>query len=97
MARYRIYFIIRDTDQNSFFNILQLGGINNTGDRWTIPAHEAINGINAGLWEFYILEDRNEINVKVVFTELGGYKLVATGMGYLHNLLEDLPEIKLQA
>ncbi|SFB06474.1 DUF3892 domain-containing protein [Algoriphagus aquimarinus] len=93
MTRLRIHFIERETRHTNSFSISQVGGINNTGERWMISAQKAITGINEGVWEFYILEDKKEVNVKVAHSENGEPNLVAIGMGYLHNLLEDLPEV----
>lgn len=93
MTRLRIHFIERKNSQTDSSSISQVGGINNTGERWMISAKKAIEGINEGLWEFYILEDKNEVNVKTTISKDGIPCLIAIGGGYLHNLLEDLPEV----
>ncbi|MEB2787222.1 hypothetical protein [Algoriphagus persicinus] len=97
MTRLRIHFIERETKLTDSFSISQVVGINNTWERWIISSHKAIDGINEGVWEFSILEDKKEVNVKVSLSESGEPSLVAIGMGYLHNLLEDLPEINIQS
>ena len=74
--------------------ISQIGGINNTGERWVISAQKAIEGITNGTWDFFILENHHEISVKAIHSTEGDPILLAIGEGYLHNLLEDLPEIR---
>ena len=51
---------------------------------------EAVHGIMSGAFEFYIVEQFEEINVQV--TGEIEKSLTAKGQGYLHNLLLDLPD-----
>lgn len=94
MSRLRIHFAKKEVTGSGSIAISQIGGINNTGERWVISAEKAIEGINNGTWDFFILENHHEISVKVNNLTLGIPTLTAIGEGYLHNLLEDLPEIK---
>lgn len=94
MNRLRIHFVEKEAIGSGSLMINKIGGINNTGERWVISAEKAIEGINNGVWDFYLLENHNEIPVKISKSESGKLSLAAIGDGYLHNLLEDLPEIK---
>lgn len=71
-------------------DITHIGGVNNAGEKWNIDIREGIEGINNGLYEFYIVEHFEEINVRI--TGEIEKSLTATGQGYLHNLLLDLPD-----
>ncbi len=97
MTRLRIHFIERETKRTDSFSISQVGGINNTGERWVISAQKAIEGIINGTWDFFILENHHEISVKAIHSTERTPILIAIGEGYLHNLLEDLPEINIQS
>jgi hypothetical protein len=70
--------------------ITHIGGVNNTGDKWNLSVKDAIEGIISGQLDFYIIENFEEIAVKIS-GELEK-SLFATGQGYLHNLLQDLPD-----
>ena len=71
-------------------DISHIGGVNGGGEKWNIAVKEAIEGIQSGLYEFYMVDRFEEINVKIS----GNIEktLTATGNGYLHNLLLDLPD-----
>mgnify|MGYP003651715507 CR=1 FL=1 len=71
-------------------DISHIGGVNGTGEKWNISVEEAIEGTQSGLYEFYMVDGFEEINVKVT----GDIEktLTAVGNGYLHNLLLDLPD-----
>ncbi|TXE13459.1 hypothetical protein [Algoriphagus aquimarinus] len=73
-------------------SITHIGGVNGTGDKWTISTIEAIEGINSRTWEFSITENREELQVSVCKSTDPESILSAKGQCYLHNLLEDLPE-----
>ncbi|UZD22905.1 DUF3892 domain-containing protein [Algoriphagus halophytocola] len=88
-----VRFIQTDSPANNTSKILKIGGINNTGDRWIISSKEAIKGVIAGDYELFIQVDNKEIPVKVEVNEDQEQYLNAHGAGYLHNLLEDLPEV----
>ncbi|WP_057940274.1 DUF3892 domain-containing protein [Algoriphagus resistens] len=71
-------------------DITHIGGVNGTGEKWNISVREAVEGINSGVFEFFVVEQFEEINVKV--TGDIEKSLTALGQGYLHNLLLDLPD-----
>jgi len=91
MKRIRILCTKKAVSGNFIGEITHIGGVNGTGDKWSLTVGEAIKGLEAGEWEFYIQERLEEIPVIGQIT--GATKsLTAIGQGYLHNLLEDLPE-----
>ena len=95
MERFRIFFVKKTTKGPSEGDITHVGGINELGEKWSISIDEAIEGINAGIWEFYLVENFEEIPVNICTLNASETFLTAKGQGYLHNLLEDLPECEL--
>ena len=95
MEKFRIFFVKKTTKGPSEGDITHVGGINELGEKWSISIDEAIEGINAGIWEFYLLENFEEIPVNICTLNASETFLTAKGQGYLHNLLEDLPECDL--
>lgn len=93
MRKLIVHFIEKDKKSKDSIQILKIGGVNNTGQRWAISTNEAIEGIGSGQWELFILANKNEIPVRIRRKENQNPVLIAQGDGYLHNLLEDLPEI----
>tara|TARA_R110002020_G_scaffold36090_1_gene108521 strand:- start:289 stop:588 length:300 start_codon:yes stop_codon:yes gene_type:complete len=93
MRKLTVHFIQKDKKSKDSILILKIGGVNNTGQRWAISTKEAIEGIRSGQWELFILANNNEIPVRIKQEENHPPLLIAQGDGYLHNLLEDLPEI----
>ncbi len=93
MIKLIVHFIQKDSKSKDSILILKIGGVNNTGQRWAISTKEAIEGIRSGNWELFVLANTNEIPVRIKETEDTPPILFAQGDGYLHNILEDLPEI----
>ncbi|WP_215224673.1 DUF3892 domain-containing protein [Echinicola shivajiensis] len=44
-------------------SIERIGGLNENGERWNITVEEAIKGIQSGLWEFYIIQEKLEESI----------------------------------
>jgi hypothetical protein len=93
MRKLTVHFIEKDKKSKEAIKILKIGGVNNTGQRWAISTKEAVEGIRSGQWELFVLANKNEIPVRIRQEENQPPILIAQGDGYLHNLLEDLPEI----
>jgi hypothetical protein len=93
MRKLTVHFIEKDKKSKDSIQILKIGGVNNTGQRWAISTKEAIQGIESGQWELFVLGSNTEIPVRIRQEENQPAVLIAQGDGYLHNLLEDLPEI----
>ncbi|WP_339869318.1 DUF3892 domain-containing protein [uncultured Algoriphagus sp.] len=96
MRKLTVHFIEKDKKSKDSIQILKIGGVNNTGQRWAISTKEAIQGIESGQWELFVLASKNEIPVRIRQEENKPAVLIAQGDGYLHNLLEDLPEISFE-
>tara|TARA_R110002020_G_scaffold239760_2_gene452336 strand:- start:305 stop:604 length:300 start_codon:yes stop_codon:yes gene_type:complete len=96
MRKLTVHFIEKDKKSKESIQILKIGGVNNTGQRWAISTKEAIEGIRSGQWELFILANNKEIPVRIRQEENQSPVLIAQGDGYLHNLLEDLPEISFE-
>ncbi|MEB2778605.1 DUF3892 domain-containing protein [Algoriphagus sp. D3-2-R+10] len=90
MKRLRILCSKKNKKETFNRDITHIGGVNGTGEKWTISVHDAIAGIHSGLYEFYIVEHLKELDVRI--TGDIEKSLTATGQGYLHNLLDDLPD-----
>lgn len=93
MRKLIVHFIQKDSKSKDSILILKIGGVNNTGQRWVISTKEAIEGIRSGSWELFVLANTNEIPVRIKEVEKTPPILFAQGDGYLHNILEALPEI----
>ncbi len=93
MRKLTVHFIQKDIKSKDPTQILKIGGVNNTGQRWAISTKEAIQGIESGQWELFVLANNNEIPVRIRRGENQPPVLIAQGDGHLHNLLENLPEI----
>lgn len=50
---------------NPHERITNVGGLNSDGTRWKLPERDAIEGILAGKWEFYVERPRGH-RVKVI-------------------------------
>lgn len=96
MIKLTVHFIQKDTKSKDSIQLLKIGGVNNTGQQWAISTKEAIEGIESGQWELFVLSNNSEIPVRIRREENHPPLLIAQGDGYLHNLLEDLPEINLE-
>lgn len=90
MKRLRILCSKKNNSKEYNPEITHIGGVNGTGDRWSISVQEAIKGIQSGQFEFYIVEDFKEINASIIDRDLPS--LFVTSPGHLHNFLEDLPD-----
>lgn len=96
MRKLIVHFIQKDTKSKGSILIQKIGGVNNTGQRWAISTKEAVEGIRSGQWELFVLANKNEIPVRIREEENQTMILIAQGDGYLHNLLEDLPEVNFE-
>ncbi|MBN7818045.1 hypothetical protein [Algoriphagus pacificus] len=90
MTRLRILCTQKTSSKNNPLEITHIGGVNGRGEKWKITVKEAVEGIQSGNFEFYLVENFAEI--PVIVTSENPNSLFATGNGFLHNLLEDLPD-----
>lgn len=69
----------------------QIGGINGNGTRWRIPIERAIEGIEMGKWEFYIV--LKGLKFKIIIAQHLGIKyLKCFNEELTPNILLQLPE-----
>ena len=92
MKRFQVLWANKKTRGPFKGELKHIGGIDSRGNSWVLPVHKAIEGIKGGRWEFYVLEDWQEIPVTVCTLNKSETFLTSKGHGYLYNLLEELPE-----
>ena len=95
MNRFRVHYVKKISAGPMKGDVTHIGGITEEGENWNISATEAIERINSGTWEFYMVERFEEIQVNICTANNSETFLSTKGRGYLHNLLEDLPECSL--
>jgi hypothetical protein len=93
MDRLRVSFVKKIADGPMQGDITHIGGIKSDGEHWMYSVNEAIEGITAGVCSLYLLEKLQEIPISICIVNGTDRYLVAKGQGYLHNLLDDLPEV----
>ncbi|WBL44734.1 hypothetical protein PBT90_08570 [Algoriphagus halophytocola] len=93
MKRLQVHWAKKHTAGTSMGELRTIGGIDIHGNIWNIQVEEAIAGIRAGKWEFYLQENYLEIPITVHSLNESETFLLSQGHGYLPNLLDELPEI----
>lgn len=91
MNRHEIKCIIKSKKLAPHEQIEFVGGLNRDGSRWRISQVRAIEGIESGLWEFFV--SNNVSIVDVVIANHNGNKYLKTkNDGIESNNLLSLPE-----
>jgi hypothetical protein len=67
----RITCITKNDRQNPHERILYVGGTNADGTRWKLPQQDAINGIEAGKWNFWVAVGSTSVWVTVATSRYG--------------------------
>lgn len=88
----RISCINKPNRNNPYERIQNVGGVNPDGTRWRLTLDEAIVGIDAGRWEFYVDVDGDRVPVIVVRPLVSPPFLKTVADGDLPNNLLRLPE-----
>jgi hypothetical protein len=88
----RIRCINKSDRTNPHERIKSIGGLNDDGGRWKLTEAEAIAGIEANKWSFYVLGPRNETVAVMVANHLGRKYLKTVADGIRPDNLLALPE-----
>ncbi len=71
--------------------ITYVGGVNPNGQRWKLSQEDAITGIEAKKYEFYVGSGRNRVRVVVATSRYGNKYLKTEADGEQPNNLLSLP------
>jgi len=73
-------------------HITHIGGINPDGKKWQLTEEEAIQGIHAGKWQFFVSDGGHTVNVNIARSPAGREYLRTTADYYKPDNLLALPE-----
>ena len=89
---HQIKCINKSDRQNAHERIKSIGGTNADGTRWKLPLQDAIAGIEAGKWKFWVSAGGKSVWVIVATSQYGHKYLKTENDGEQPNNLLSLPE-----
>jgi hypothetical protein len=91
MSRHRVHCKQLSNLHQEYNKIEFIGGINSDGTRWKVHQSRAIEGIESGKWEFYVLFNLTEVDL--IVSSINGVKYLKTkNDGIEPNNLLNLPD-----
>jgi len=90
--RAQVKCINKSNRLNPHERIINIGGVNPDGGRWTLPQPQAILDIEAGKYSFYVSVGGQNVDVIVSHTAQGHKYLKTENDGVHPNNLLSLPE-----
>jgi hypothetical protein len=89
---HQVTCVTKSDRYNPHERILSVGGSNANGTRWKLSQQEAIIGIEAGKWQFWVSVGGNSVWVVVAVSAYGNKYLKTQNDGEHPNNLLSLPE-----
>ena len=93
-TRHQICCVTRTAFMNHHQRFRLVGGVNRDGSWWKITETEAIAGIAAGHWSFFITTDRGDRDIVVATSRYGTPYLKTATDGLQPESLLALPECR---
>ena len=88
----QIHCINKTPRMEAHERIRNIGGVNADGTRWRLTLAEAIDGIEAGKWQFYVSVSGKSVWVGIAVSAWGNKYLKTENDGDQPNNLLSLPE-----
>ncbi len=67
---YEVTCINKSNRTDPYERITHIGGVSGNGQQWTLTQQEAIDGIESGKWNFYVIDAGQRVDV-IVAQRLG--------------------------
>lgn len=93
-ARHEIKCVSKNDRANPHERIKAVGGVNNDGTNWNISQEEAILGIEAGKWDFFVSRGGRTVDVVVAKSRYGNKYIKTVADGEMPDNLLSLYECR---